>query len=88
MSEAHEPRFLGRRAGYVNHPSRGMPGEPEALTEDEQIAVTEAARRRVLDQRIAARQATAAEIETELRWAESRCRYLNRQLRRLGRPVG
>lgn len=31
-----QPRFLGRTLGYVDHPARGLRGEPEAITRQEQ----------------------------------------------------
>jgi hypothetical protein len=83
-----KPRFLALRSqdGYVSHPARGLRGEPEALTEDEQRAVTEATQRKALDDRIARRQATLAEIEREIAWVDARGRYLRRQAKRLQRP--
>lgn len=68
-------------------PGQGMAGEPEAVSEDEQAELTDKARRRVLDERIRRRQATAAEIEHELSFIEARARYLRRELGRLGRRV-
>ena len=45
-SASDEPRFLGKRVGYVADPHRGMSDEPEALTEREQLDVTRRARLR------------------------------------------
>lgn len=84
MSDA---RYLARRSeeGYVKTPSQGMVGEPEAVNEDEQAALTEQARRRVLDDRIKRRLATSEEITKELGWVDARARYLRRELTRLRR---
>lgn len=84
-----ERRFLARRSedGYVNSPAQALPGEPEAVSEDEQVTITEESHRKVKDGKIAARAGTAAEIERELEWLDARGQYLRRQLRRLGRPV-
>jgi predicted phage-related endonuclease len=71
--------------GYVDNPARALSGEPEAVSEDEQLALTEASRQRALDERIRRREATAADIERELDHLEGRCRYLRRQLKRLQR---
>jgi hypothetical protein len=38
--DADQARYLGRAAGYVDHPVRGLRGEPQALTADEQDQVT------------------------------------------------
>jgi hypothetical protein len=80
-------RYLARRSedGYVSSASQGLPGEPEAVSEDEQDAITEQARMATFNERIKRRQATAAEIAKELTWAESRARYLRRELARLQR---
>jgi hypothetical protein len=43
---AEQPRFLGRTLGYTDHPGRGMPGEPQALTAAEQSGQTAEAHRR------------------------------------------
>lgn len=40
MSLDDEPRHLGRRLGYVAHPARALVGEPEAVSADEQRALT------------------------------------------------
>ena len=81
------PRFLARRSqdGYVSSPARALKGEPEAVSAAEQDDLTEAARRRVLDDRIRRRSATAEEVARELAWTEGRARYLARELRRLRR---
>jgi hypothetical protein len=81
------PRYLAARSelGYVDSPARGLPGEPEAVSEDEQRDLTEQARQLALNERIAARTATSEDIERELAHLEGRCRYLRRQLKRLQR---
>jgi hypothetical protein len=80
-----QARFLGNVIGYSRSPGGGLRGEPEALTEAEQRALTEAARRRALEERIRTRQASAGEIARELEHIDARARYLRRQLRRLSR---
>ena len=42
-----EPRLLARRSelGYTDAPTRALPGEPEAISEEEQARQTLAARR-------------------------------------------
>jgi hypothetical protein len=82
-----QPRFLARRSedGYVTNAAQALQGEPEAISEDEQLIVTEQARRKALDERIQRRQATAEEIQRELGWIEARGRYLRRELKRLQR---
>jgi hypothetical protein len=49
------------------------------------MALTEKARRRLLDERIRRRQATAAEIQREIDFLDARGRYLRRELGRLRR---
>ncbi len=80
-------RFLAARSelGYVDRPALALAGEPEAVSEDEQIKITEAAQQVALDERIRRREATAEEIEREIAHLEGRCRYLRRQLKRLQR---
>jgi hypothetical protein len=80
-------RFLALHSedGYVESPARALRSEPEAVSEDDQAVLTEASRRRALDDRIARNQATAAEIERELGYMDARARYLRRQLKRLSR---
>lgn len=80
-----DARFLGSTVGYVDHPSRGLRGEPEAVSEDEQERQTQAVRRQAVDERIRRREATADEIERELSHIEGRARYLRRELKRLAR---
>ena len=84
-----EARFLARRSedGYVNSPAQALPGEPEAVSEDEQLAITEDSHLRARDARIERRAGTTAEIERELAWIDARGQYLRRQLKRLKRPV-
>jgi hypothetical protein len=65
-SSARQRSYLGAVIGYTSHPSRGLKGEPEALSENEQRELTEAARQRALDDRIRRREATGSEIEREL----------------------
>jgi hypothetical protein len=81
------PRYLARRSedGYVSHPAQALRGEAEAVSEVEQMELTEKARRKALDERISRRQATAVEIEREIAFLDARCRYLRRQLKRLQR---
>jgi predicted Zn-dependent protease len=83
------PRYLARRSedGYVSSPAQALPGEPEAVSEAEQVELTEKAERKARAQRIDARQATAEDIERELAYLDSRGRYLRRQLQRLKRKV-
>jgi hypothetical protein len=86
MSDA---RFLARRSedGYVNTPALALPGEPEAISADEQTRLTEATARQTRQNRIAARTATAEDIQREIDWLDARGRYLRRQLGRLKRAV-
>lgn len=77
-------RFLGRTNGYATT-SAVSPDHLEAVTEGEQAALTEQARRKVLDDRIKRRQATSEEITRELGWVDARGRYLRRELKRLAR---
>jgi hypothetical protein len=82
-----EPRYLARRSedGYVTNSAQAMSGEPEAVSEDDQVRLTEQSRQKTLDERIKRREATAEEITRELSHLESRQRYLRRQLNRLKR---
>jgi predicted Zn-dependent protease len=84
-----ERRFLARRSeeGYVSTPALALPGEPEAISEDEQVELTEKAARKAREARINARTATAEDIEREIAYLDARGRYLRRQLKRLRRPV-
>lgn len=79
------PRYLATTVGYVSSPARGLRGEPEALTESQQLAQSEAAARKTLDERLRRREVTAAEVRAEIAHLEGRLRYLGRQLRRLTR---
>jgi hypothetical protein len=81
------PRYLAARSelGYVDSPARGLPGEPEAVSDEEQLSMTERAHQQAFNERVERRQATATEIERELEHLEARCRYLRRQLKRLRR---
>lgn len=83
--EASRYLALHSEDGYVDSPARALRGEPEALSEGDQALLTEASRRRALDERLARGQATAAEIERELDYVDARGRYLRRQLKRLNR---
>jgi predicted phage-related endonuclease len=82
-----EARYLAARSemGYVDTPALALPGEPEAVSEEEQMALTEQAQQKALDVRIKRRVATSEEIERELVHLEGRCKYLRRQLKRLQR---
>jgi hypothetical protein len=77
-------RYLGRAGGYVTSPAIAM-DQLEALGEADQQAMTDAARRKVLDERIARREATSDELRRELEYHESRCRFIGRELKRLQR---
>jgi hypothetical protein len=57
-----EPRLLARRAelGYVSHPQGALPGEPEAISAEEQRRQTLMARRR-------------AAVELRRAWESVRC---------------
>jgi hypothetical protein len=79
-------RFIARGAGYTSDVVHAV-DKLEALGEDDLADVVEQTHRRALDERIRRREATAAEIEGELNWHESRAAYLRRQLKRLRRPV-
>jgi hypothetical protein len=59
----------------------------EAVPEAEQDRQTELSARKVIGEKIARREATAAEIRKELAYHQSRARYLERELKRLQRPV-
>jgi hypothetical protein len=78
------PRFLGRAAGYVGTATRSI-DTLEALDEDALAEVVAKTQKKALDDRIRRRQATAAEIQYELNWIDSRGRYLRRELARLKR---
>jgi hypothetical protein len=82
-----EPRYLAKRSedGYVGNPAQALQGEPEAVSEDEQIRLSAQSRQKSLDLRIKRREATADEIGRELAHLEARERYLRRQLARLKR---
>jgi predicted nucleic acid-binding Zn-ribbon protein len=69
--------------GYVDTPALALLGEPEAVSEADQEAMTDASRRKALDQRIARREATSVDIEREIAHLEGRVRFLRRQLKRL-----
>jgi transposase len=81
------PRYLARRSedGYTASPSQALLGEPEAVSDDEQQFLTERSRRKAVDERVRRRQATAAEIEREIEYIDSRGRFLRRELKRLKR---
>jgi NADH pyrophosphatase NudC (nudix superfamily) len=79
-----QPRFVARAAGYTSNAGHAV-DLLEAVTEQQQQDITEAAHRRALDERIQSRQASAAEIGREIAHLESRLRFLGRQLRRLSR---
>src|SRR5206468_381151 len=87
MSHMEGGRFLAAHSedGYVDSPARALRREPEAVSEADQAALTDASRRRALDERIRRREATAAEVERELAYLDARGRYLRRQLARLRR---
>jgi hypothetical protein len=80
-------RYLAQRSedGYVDTPVRALRHEPEAVSEDDQLLLSEASRRKALDARIARKEASASEIERELGHLDARARYLRRQLARLRR---
>jgi hypothetical protein len=79
-----EARWIGRAHGYTGSPAHAA-DRLEALSEDAQQEMTEAAHRRDLEERVRTRQATAQEVRRELEHAESRVRYLQRTLKRLAR---
>jgi hypothetical protein len=68
-------RYLGRAGGYVSTPALAM-DRLEAVSEADQEAMTDASRRKALDQRIARREATSDDIERELAHHEARCRFI------------
>jgi hypothetical protein len=67
-----EPRFLGRVAGYVNHPARALRGEPEAVSATEQGAITADAGRAAEDRDRAEWLESRDRLQRELAWLYSR----------------
>jgi hypothetical protein len=92
-----EPRFIARVAGYVDHPARALPGEPEAVTEAEQMTITADAHRAAEDRDRAEWAESRDRLRRELDWLYSRrfradvgaqLRALQRQVDRLDERIG
>lgn len=81
-----EVRRLGKTGDYVPDRGRALAAEPlEAVSAAVQEELTAAVHRKVRDEKIDRRSATAAEMQRELAHIDARGRYLRRQLKRLAR---
>jgi hypothetical protein len=78
-----EGHYLGKVVGYVDHPSRGMRGEPEALDPDQLEAVAEASRRRQQQARQNELDERRAELIRQRDYHEAMARHQRRQLAKL-----
>jgi hypothetical protein len=95
--DADQARHLGRVAGYVDHPVRGLHDEPQALTAAEQDQVTRQAAQSARDRDRAEWAQARDRLEREVDWLFSRrferdistqVRALERQIARLDQRIG
>jgi hypothetical protein len=66
--------------GYVQHTFAAVAGEPQALSEDEQVAVTRAARLNPLHAQLEEAERAGAYYESQARAADRRARKLRSRL--------
>src|SRR5262249_18011673 len=88
--DADRPRLLARRSevGYVDHPTRALQGEPEAISEADQERLAEQDRHAAEQRRTESLLASLDAVKRELRHYEAQARHCSRQIARLEHRLG
>jgi hypothetical protein len=84
-----EPRLLTRSGvpAYTPFPSRALTGEPEAISEGEQVELTWRAGQNARDRRRTDLERVLDDVRREAQWLSAQLRHHEREIRRLERRL-